>query len=138
MAKQYSNRSDLRNKAGKVAKMAAKGQTYGAAGQQMQSQSQIPVASAPTDVQAQGAQPAPPTQYAMPGTLGAFDRPTERPNEPLTSGSPFGPGKTPLAAGIYPRMSTESNVVEQIRAIYAAFPNEDLAALLESYSMDGF
>lgn len=135
MAEKYPNRSDLRNKAGKVAKMAAKGQTYGAAGQQMQAQSQVPVAAAPTDVQAQGAAPR---QYTTPGTLGAFDRPTERPMEPVTSGSPFGAGKTPLAAGTFPRMSNESNVVEQIRAIYAAFPNEDIAALLESYSVDGF
>jgi hypothetical protein len=41
-------------------------------------------------------------------------------------------------AGTLPRMSTESNTVEQIRAIYAAFPNDDLAALLESYSVDGY
>ena len=135
MAKQYSNRSDLRDKAGKVAKMAAKGQTYGAAGQQMQSQSQVPVAAAPTDVQAQGGQPK---TYAQPGTLGSLERPTERPTEPLTAGSPFGPGASPFTAGTLPRISTESNTVEQIRAIYAAFPNEDLAALLESYSMDGY
>ncbi len=135
MARQYKNRTDLQNKTTKVAKMAAKGQTYGAAGQQMQAQSVVPMAPPPTDSSA-SAQPQ--KNYAMPGTIGAFDRPTERPNEPVTAGSPFGPGATPFMAGTLPRMSTESNVVEQIRAIYAAFPNDDLAALLESYSVDGY
>jgi hypothetical protein len=135
MVKSYTNRTDLQNKTTKVAKMAAKGQTYGSAGQQMQAQSVVPMGKPPTDTGAAG---QPQKNYAMPGTIGSFDRPTERPNEPVTSGAPFGPGSTPFMAGTLPRMSTESNTVEQIRAIYAAFPNDDLAALLESYSVDGY
>lgn len=30
-----------------------------------------------------------------PGALGAFDRPTERPNEPISHGLPIGPGGGP-------------------------------------------
>jgi hypothetical protein len=132
MAKQYTNRTDLQNKAGKIAKAAAKGQTYGQAGQQLQAQAAVPMAKPPTET----AQP--PRQFAMPGTLGAFGRPTERPNEPITAGAPFGPGATPLQAGTLPRMSTETSTLEQIKAIYAAYPNDDLANLIDSYTREGF
>lgn len=131
MAKQYQNRSDLRNPAGKVAKAAAKGQTYGEATKQMQAQAAVPVAAPPTEV-------AQPKQYVRPGTLGAFGRPTELPNEPITAGASFGPGPTPLQAGTLPRLSTETAVMEQLRAIYAAYPNDDLADLIDSFSMEGF
>lgn len=132
MAKQYANRTDLRNPAGKVAKAAAKGQTYGKATRQMQAQAAVPVAAPPTDVlQA-------PKQYVRPGTLGAFGRPTEFPDEPITAGASFGPGETPLQAGTLPRLSTETAVMEQLRAIYAAYPNDDLADLIDSFSMEGF
>lgn len=131
MAKQYQNRSDLRNPAGKVAKAAAKGQTYGEATKQMRAQAAVPIAAPPTEV-------AQPQQYARPGTLGAFGRPTEAPNEPITAGASFGPGATPLEAGTLPRLSTETPVMEQLRAIYAAYPNDDLADLIDSFSMEGF
>jgi hypothetical protein len=131
MAKQYSNRSDLQNPAGKVAKQAAKGQAYGKAGQQMAAQSVVPMAAPPT-------QQAQQREFVRPGTLGAFGRPTEAPLEPTTAGASFGPGATPLEAGTLPRLSTETSVMEQLRAIYAAYPNEDLADLLDSFGMEGF
>ncbi len=131
MAQQYPNRSDLRNPAGKVAKAAATGQTYGKAAEQMRGQSVVPVAAPPTET-------AQPRQYARPGTLGAFGRPTEAPNEPITAGASFGAGATPLEAGTLPRLSTETSVMEQLRAIYAAYPNEDLADLIDSFGMEGF
>lgn len=131
MAKQYKNRTDLQNPARKIAKQAAKGQQYGEAGRQMASQSVVPMAAPPT-------QQAAPVQYRTPGTLGAFGRPTEFPNEPLTAGASFGPGATPLEAGTLPRLSTETSVMEQLRAIYAAYPNDDLADLIDSFGTEGF
>ena len=48
MAKEYPNRSDLRNPANKIAKTAAKGQPYGQAGAQLASQAVVPMAPSPT------------------------------------------------------------------------------------------
>lgn len=131
MAKQYPNRTDLQNKAGKIAKSAAKGQTYGQATQQLQAQAAVPMGKSPTESPA-------PQQFAVPGTLGAFGRPTERPTEPVTAGAPFGPGASPLMGNTLPRMSTDTSVFEQIKAIYAAYPNDDLASLIDSYNREGF
>lgn len=131
MAKQYSNRTDLQNPAKKVAKQAVKGQAYGQAGQQLAAQSAVPMAPPPT-------QGGAPVQYSRPGTLGALVRPTEAPSEPVTAGAAFGPGATPLQAGVLPRMSSETDVMERIRAIYALYPNDDLANLIESFSLEGY
>lgn len=60
------------------------GQPYGQAGMQQAAQRAVPVAP----------QPVP-----MPGAL-AFDRPTERPGEPVTHGAPVGPGAGPEALGL--------------------------------------
>lgn len=121
MAKQYSNRSDLRNPAKKVAKMAAPGQTYGEAGRQMAAQSAVPVAAPPTS--AAPARPAGPA----PGSLGAFDRPTEAPNEPLTAGVDFGPGPGMAQAGIRPVPNLGNSVLQELITLYKLFPNDDLA-----------
>lgn len=65
--------------------------------------------------------------------LTPLDAPTQRPNEPLTSGMPFGPGSnTPpvVAAGV-------DEVAAQIRAAYALYPNEDLRRLVMSLEEEG-
>jgi hypothetical protein len=126
MAKQYPNRSDLRNAGGKVAKQVATGQTYGEATKQMASQSVMPIASAPTD--------APP--QIQPGQLGVFDRPTERPTEPVTSGASFGPGNTPRTQFTVPR--NNDDVLNELRALYSAYPSDELADMLESYVREGY
>lgn len=127
MAKQYPNRTDLANPAKKVAKMAPKGQTYGTATRQLQAQAQVPMASGDiTTPQAQAAVPR-----VSPGSLGAFDRPTDRPDEPLTAGAPFGPGPAPAQLGM-PTVFGGPKPIDEIRALYQMFPNEDLAALLDS------
>lgn len=128
MAKQYPNRSDLRNAGGKVAKQVATGQTYGEATKQMNSQSAMPIASAPTD-----ARPTPPA--IQPGQLGAFNRPTERPNEPVTAGASFGAGPTPRAQFAPP---TTDPVLTELRALYAAYPSTELADMLDSYVREGY
>lgn len=126
MAEQYPNRSDLRNPAKKVAKMAPTGQTYGQATQQMQAQKAVPMGSAPTDVQ---------PQRVAPGSMGAFNRPTERPDEPVTAGASFGPGRTPTTAYMPPM---EDEVVTELRALYAAYPSDELADMLDSYIREGY
>ena len=127
----YANRTDLNNPAQKVAVQAAKGQTYGAASAQMESQRAVPMGQAPTEMQA--GQPAP----ALPGSLGAFNRPTERPEEPITAGVDFGEGLNAMQSGISKPPRVNDPVVERLRSLYAQFPNSDLADLLDSYTVDG-
>lgn len=120
--RQYPNRSDLRG--GKVAKQVATGQTYGEATQQMASQSAVPMASAPTD-----------RPVVAPGSMGAFDRPTERPMEPVTAGASFGPGPTPRTQFPVP---TSDPVLIELRALFQAYPSEELADMLDSYVREGY
>jgi hypothetical protein len=128
MAKQYPNRSDLRNAGGKVAKKVATGQTYGEATKQMAAQSAMPIASAPTD-----APPAP--SPIQPGQLGAFNRPTERPTEPVTAGASFGAGPTPRTQFAVP---VNDPVLTELRALYSAYPSTELADMLDSYVREGY
>lgn len=127
MAKQYPNRSDLRNPAQKVAKMTAKGQTYGQATQQMRAQEAVPMASSPTDVA-----PTPPPTPA-PGSLGDFGRATERPDEPATFGSMVGPGPGPEVLGIgpvVPQLGSKQDLVERVRAVADVYPSPVLLMFL--------
>ena len=120
--KQYPNRSDLRG--GKVAKQTVTGQTYGQATQQMEAQSAVPMAQAPTD-----------RPVVAPGSMGAFDRPTERPMEPVTAGASFGPGPTPRTQFAIP---TSDSVLIELRALYQAYPSDELADMLDSYAREGY
>jgi hypothetical protein len=128
-AKKYSNRSDLANPAQKIAASAAKGQTYGEAGKQMAAQKAVPMGASPADNV-----PAP--VQVQPGSLGRLDRPTERPAEPVTAGASFGPGPTPSTAFAVPR--DNDPVLNELRALYLAYPSDDLADLLESYVREGY
>jgi hypothetical protein len=133
MAKQYPNRSDLRNTA-KLPAKAATGQTYGEAGKQMAAQRAVPMAAPPTDV----APTATPQQPRIaPGAMGPLDRPTERPDEPVTAGAPFGPGRNQQISGyVGPRNSDP--VLDELRAIYAVSPNDALADMIDSYIREGY
>lgn len=133
MAKQYPNRSDLRNPAKKVATKAAPGQTYGEAGKQIAAQKAVPMAAPPTDVA-----PAPaPQPRVAPGSMGPLNRPTERPTEPLTAGAPFGPGRNQQLGGyIGPRNSDP--ILDELRALYATYPSDELADMLDSYIREGY
>lgn len=65
--------------------------------------------------------------------LTPLNAPTQRPNEPVTSGMPFGPGSnTPPAviAGV-------DEVAAQIRAAYSLYPNEDLYRLVLALEEEG-
>lgn len=129
MAQQYPNRSDLRNPAQKVAKMVAKGQTYGEGAKQMRAQEAVPMASAPTDTPP--VTPPPPTPG--PGALGDFGRPTERPDEPATFGSMVGAGPGPEALGIgptVPQLGSKRDLVERVRAVADVYPSPVLLMFL--------
>lgn len=117
-----NNRTDLNNAA--VAPKVATGQTYGEAGRQMAAQQAMPMAPAPTDAK------------VAPGSLGAFNRPTERPAEPVTAGASFGPGPTPAAGFSVPR--DNDPVLVELRALYRAYPSTELADMLESYVREGY
>jgi hypothetical protein len=65
-------------------------------------------------------------------------RPTERPTEPITAGADFGAGPNARQAGILPRQLPVDDTMEQLRALYLAFPNEDLEDMLSKYEMRGY
>jgi hypothetical protein len=65
-------------------------------------------------------------------------RPTERPTEPITAGANFGPGPNAQQAGVMMRMLPVDDTLETLRALYAAYPNEDLANMLSKYGNKGY
>lgn len=85
-------------------KSAAPGQDYGAATQQLQAQSVAPMAGqtplpSPAAPQPQGGAGA----HQMPQFNGpSLSDPTQRPNEPITTGSAIGPGAGPEALTFQP------------------------------------
>lgn len=130
---EYPNRSDLRNPATRQVRFT--GQTYGEASQQAASQQAVAPGSAPAQVQAQAmaGQQAP----MRPGERPLL-RPTERPNEPITAGANFGAGPNAVQAGVLPRQIPVDETLEQLRALYLAFPNEDLADMISKYENRGY
>lgn len=118
MAEQYPNRSDLRNP---MAKTAAPGQTYGEAGRQMAAQQAVPMGASPADaVPTPMGRPTP-----QPGKVVDMMADTEFPDQPLNNN---------FVAGGPPReYSFGDPVIEELRRIYFAAPNDDLARLLSAY-----
>lgn len=128
----YPNRSDLRNPA--TRKVNFTGQTYGTAAAQERAQQAMPPGSAPVTVQAQqAARAAAPRPGAKP-----FLRATERPDEPITAGADFGAGPSAMQAGIRPRIIPEDNILDEMRALYALYPTEELGQLISKYGNRGF
>lgn len=125
---QYPNRSDLGNPAAQAptANPAARAAAVtrpprvrieGAQGLQ----------ATPQAARAPEAPPAPPSPaFPLPGSFGPLSRPTERPDEPLTAGLPFGPGPGPEALAVPPQTTAD-----ELRAIYARYPLPELRELIE-------
>jgi hypothetical protein len=63
--------------------------------------------------------------------MGAFDRPTEFPDEPLTAGVDFGPGPGSRSLGL-PPVAMGDPVLQELLALYNAYPNDDLANLISA------
>lgn len=121
----YGQRTDLN-----MAPSAVPGQTYGEAGAQMAAQRAVPMG-------APAAPAAPKAPTVAPGQYGPLDRPTERPNEPVTAGAPFGPGRMSQGnAYIGPRNSDP--ILDELRALYSSYPSEELADMLDSYLREGY
>lgn len=121
----YGQRTDLN-----MAPSAVPGQTYGEAGAQMAAQRAVPMG-------APAAPAAPKAPTVAPGQYGPLDRPTERPNEPVTAGAPFGPGRMSQGnAYIGPRNSDP--ILDELRALYTSYPSDELADMLDSYLREGY
>lgn len=121
----YANRSDLRQ-----APRAATGQEYGKAGAQIAAQRAVPLPAAPP---VQGTTPIPASGaagFATPSDTPSLTDPTQRPDEPVEAGMPFGPGPGP-EAGPAPM----SDVEARLRALYAAHPTPELRDLIRQADM---
>lgn len=120
----YGQRTDLNSPAEKIARQAAKGQTYGQATAQLEAQKAVPMGAAPSDISAvQQVRQAP-----TPGSLGDLARPTERPAESIMTG--IGNAAVPLA-------QQGDDVLQELQVLYQMFPNDDLAALLSAVQYEG-
>jgi hypothetical protein len=110
--KAYSNRSDL-NPAANAAKV-----------------NRNPRVRAPEGVPTQGLQQAPGAAQQpgpVPGAAGAFTRPTDRPNEPITAGMPMGAGPGPEGMPPVPG----GGALDELRILYMRFPYPELRELIE-------
>lgn len=97
---------------------------YGESKALAEQQKGAPMAGSPTPtpaVEAPVTRPAP----NMPQVTPLF-APTERPNEPVTQGLPFGPGQNAIVDMYNP----QKDAANEIRAIYAMYPNPTLARVV--------
>lgn len=118
--KPYPNRSDMRQ-----APRAIPGQTYGQAGQQLAAQHAIPLPAQASPPSAGGGGAAPPAPAPGGAPLTPIDAPTQRPGEPLTTGIAGGAGPGPEAL-----QGATLSPIDEIRAMFAANPNDDTRRLL--------
>jgi hypothetical protein len=118
----YSNRSDLRNPAGKIAAKAATGQTYGEAGKQLAAQQAVPMGAPPTAAP----QPMQPVNRPVPGNVVDMMAPTQRPQDQMA----------PIMN--QPMVLPMSNpVVEELEVLYRMYPNDDLLGLISALKYSG-
>jgi hypothetical protein len=108
-------------------------EVYGAGQDAINAQKAIPLQNAVAQQapQLSAAPPAAGPPGAMPGAppISPLDAMTARPNEHVMTGAPVGPGPGPLEAGIAPPADP---IAEQLMALYAAHPNDDLGNLIGS------
>lgn len=114
--KAYPNRTDMAAQPVR----AATGQAYGTAGAQEAAQQAVPLPSGGGMMG--GAPQGPPVQ------AGPFDRPTDRPGEPVTHGLDIGAGGGSEALN---PAGTDDDFASQLQAIYSLHPNNDLLRLIE-------
>lgn len=92
------------------------GQTYGARAEQERAQRAVPMG-----------RPDPPVVDLL--------GPSQRPDEPITAGVPFGPGPGPEAVAfpvgeMRPQPGSPEDIRERLVGIYERFPNPGLRALI--------
>lgn len=99
---------------------ATPGGTYGDVKAQEDAQAAIPL---PAQQQPQVLAPRP---APAPVDFGPFNRPTERPDEPVTAGLPIGPGAGPEAIAY-----GEDDALLEAQALYAATGSEEMRGVVE-------
>jgi len=97
-------------------KMEVAGTQYGEEAALSRAQDAVPAGPAVTD----------PPPFVGPDAVPNLSDPTNRPNEPLTAGMPFGPGVGPS-----PSMTTGDPVVDRLRVMYAAYPSPHIRRMLQ-------
>lgn len=80
---------------------------------------------------AQDAVPAGPAVTSPPPTVGPdrvpnLNDPSNRPNEPVTAGMPFGPG-----VGPDPNLAAGDPVMDRLRSIYQAYPDPHIRRMIQ-------
>lgn len=118
----YGNRSDLNSALNKT----GPSQVYGQGVAQQRAMQAVPVAPPPTSTPLSSAPTSGGGGGGGPINLPDLFAPTTRPDEPVTSGAPLGPGPGPNSLPI-----AGDPVVLRLRAIYNLIPNESLRELLE-------
>lgn len=124
--KAYGNRSDLNANPRQLPVARIPGQPYGAQADQVRAQQAIPVVSSPPVGPSVPSSAAP----AQPTPLTPLGAPTKRPNEPVTAGSPSGPGPGPD-----PMSATPSTADDLLRIVAPTSPQ--LAQLYDYLSRGG-
>lgn len=113
----YANRSDLNTQPIR----AASGQPYGQRKAQEDSQRAVPLPAA-----------RPPTPLSAP---------SERPNEPITAGAPFGPGRNSLSIqpniGVPTPPGSRSDTLMILQEAYRLYPSDDLMDMIAAEMMKG-
>lgn len=137
----YSNRTDLnrgpRKPSRPVVAPATADQPYGAQAQQVRSLQALPMATRAAQAQTAPAasvtaigSPAPADSGIVPGSLPALDRPTDRPNEPVTHGAPSGPGGG-LEVLPRPTAGPDASVGDFITSLVRLNPSPELQQLAD-------
>jgi hypothetical protein len=122
----YGNRTDLNMPISTVP-----GQDYGKASQQRAAQQAVPMGASPVSAPAQAPAQQPVQNRPAPGSL-PYLEPSQRPDEPVTSGLPFGPGPGPEALGPQ-RPNSVSNALSAFGQGQDAFSSiHSLAAIARS------
>lgn len=114
----YAQRTDLNI----VRKQTVPGQQYGQQAAQQAAMSAVPMGTpvAPSPAGGTGAAPA-----APPPPLTPLSAASARPDEPVTAGLPLGPGPGPEVLGADVEM-------DELRALYLAYPSEELREIIEA------
>lgn len=79
-------------------------------------------------------QGAPMRGDVMPAEPIPFNAPTQRPDEPITAGAPFGPGPGPDPRQVRP---ADDDVAAAIRVAYSLYPSPQLAQMVADLDKQG-
>lgn len=97
-------------------KMEVQGQQYGEEAALSRAQDAVPAGPAVTT----------PPPVVGPDMVPNLNAPTNRPDEPVTAGMPFGPGPGPSE-----QVPMPDPVVQRLRVMYAAYPSPHIRRMLQ-------